>query len=236
MPGFISGSKPASLRLRGHGRRVALATHGSIIPIIAKAQEDDGYIATQVTAGKFRERWISPNNHELYNMGHLLAAAAVHYRITGKTELVDVAKQAALSCLRQFREHPDVMWEYPLNPSIIMGAVELYRATGHRDALDLARHIVDLRGFDVSGHGENAQLGPARMGYRGKAIGADRIFIRTSSPCGTKRKLSDTRSFSLTFTPARPTSIWKRATAPVRRLGAVVGRPDRKGRCTSPAA
>ena len=74
----------------------------SIIPIIARAQEDDGYIATQVTAGKFRERWSTPNNHELYNMGHLLAAAAVHYRITGKTALVDVAKRTASFCLRQF--------------------------------------------------------------------------------------------------------------------------------------
>jgi len=118
----------------------------SIIPIIVRAQEDDGYIATQVTAGKFNQRWIRPDNHELYNMGHLLAAAAVHYRITGKTGLVDVANKAAAFCLKQFKEHPDVMWEYPLNPSIIMGAVELYRATGNRDGLELAKHIVDLRG------------------------------------------------------------------------------------------
>ncbi|MCF7849856.1 MAG: glycoside hydrolase family 127 protein [Kiritimatiellales bacterium] len=118
----------------------------SVIPIIAKAQEEDGYIATQVSAGKFKERWLRPDNHELYNMGHLLTAAAVHYRITGKTELLDVANKAAAFCLKQFREHPDVMWEYPLNPSIIMGAVELYRTTGNVTGLELAKHIVDLRG------------------------------------------------------------------------------------------
>ncbi len=124
----------------------------SVIPIIAKAQEDDGYIATQVTAGKFAQRWIQPDNHELYNMGHLFTAAAVHNRMTGKTELLNVANTAAAFCLKQFREHPDVMWEYPLNPSIIMGAVGLYRATGNRDALDLARHIVDLRGSTYKGN------------------------------------------------------------------------------------
>ena len=118
----------------------------SIVPIITAAQEDDGYIATQVTAGSFKSRWIRPDNHELYNMGHLLTAAAVHYRMTGKTNLLEVANKAAAFCLKQFREHPDVMWEYPLNPSIIMGAVELYRATGDRAGLELARHIVDLRG------------------------------------------------------------------------------------------
>lgn len=91
----------------------------SITPIIVKAQEDDGYIATQVTAGKFDRRWIRPDNHKLYNMGHLLSAAAVHYRETGKSELLAVANKAAAFCLKQFKEHPDVMWEYPLNPSII---------------------------------------------------------------------------------------------------------------------
>ncbi|MEX0982072.1 MAG: beta-L-arabinofuranosidase domain-containing protein [Bacteroidales bacterium] len=61
-----------------------------VIPIIAQAQEDDGYIATQVTAGQFPRRWIKPDNHELINMGHLLTAASVHYRMTGKTALLEV--------------------------------------------------------------------------------------------------------------------------------------------------
>ncbi|TWT75754.1 Non-reducing end beta-L-arabinofuranosidase [Planctomycetes bacterium CA13] len=134
------------------GDQTLLRRMDSIVPIIAGAQEDDGYLATQVTAGRFTQRWIQPDNHELYNMGHLFAAAAVHHRFTGKTELVDVANRAASFCLQQFKEHADVMWEYPLNPSIIMGAVELYRATGNQDALDLARHIVNLRGSTYKGN------------------------------------------------------------------------------------
>jgi DUF1680 family protein len=128
------------------GNKELLDRMDSIIPIIAQAQESDGYIATQVSAGKFDRRWIRPDNHELYNMGHLLTAGAVHYRMTGKRNLLDVANEAAAFCLKQFKEHPEVMWEYPLNPSIIMGAVELYRATGNPDGLELAKHIVDLRG------------------------------------------------------------------------------------------
>lgn len=136
----------------------------AIIPVIAEAQEDDGYIATQVTAGKFPERWIQPDNHELYNMGHLLTAAAVHHRMTGKTELLEVANRAAAFCLKQFCEHPDTMWEYPLNPSIIMGAVELYRATGNRDGLELAKHIVDLRGSTYRGNEMNPNWGRPEWG------------------------------------------------------------------------
>lgn len=136
----------------------------AIIPIIDRAQRGDGYIATQVAAGKFKERWVQPDNHELYNMGHLLTAAAIHHRMTGKTDLLEVANRAAAFCLKQFREHPDVMWEYPLNPSIIMGAVELYRANGDPDALELAKHIVDLRGSTYRGTESNPAWGRSEWG------------------------------------------------------------------------
>ena len=149
----------ASYEYASSGDKSLLKRMDEVIPIIAKAQEEDGYIATQVTAGQFPKRWIRPDNHELYNMGHLLAAAAVHYRVTGKTDLLDVANKAAAFCLKQFQEHPGIMWEYPLNPSIIMGAVELYRATGNQVGLDLAKHIVDLRGSTYKGNDKEPNWG-----------------------------------------------------------------------------
>lgn len=141
------------------GDKTLLARIDSVVPVIAQAQEADGYIATQVSAGKFKARWLSPLNHELYNMGHLLTAGAVHYRMTGQTNLVEVANKAAAFCLKQFKAAPEVMWEYPLNPSIIMGAVELYRATGNPEALELAKHIVDLRGSTYQGTEEAPEWG-----------------------------------------------------------------------------
>ncbi len=147
-----------------------------IIPIIAKAQEQDGYIATQVTSGRIEDRWSSPSNHELYNMGHLLKAASVHYRMTGKTNLLEVANKAAAFCLKQFREYPDIMWEYPLNPSIIMGAVELYRATGNTDALELARHIVDLRGSTYKGGDHNPFWGRPVWGGKDRYQGGTDLY------------------------------------------------------------
>jgi DUF1680 family protein len=148
----------------------------SVVPFIAAAQEADGYIATQVTSGKFKERWTDPNHHELYNMGHLLSAAAVHYRFTGKTDLLDVAGRAAEFCLKQFREHPDVMWEYPLNPSIIMGAVELYRATDNPAGLALAEHIVNLRGATYAGTEQNPNWGRTEWGSKESYQGGQDLY------------------------------------------------------------
>ena len=59
------------------------------IELIAAAQEDDGYIATQITA-RNKPRFTDPREHEVYSMGHLLTAACVHHRVTGKDSLLKV--------------------------------------------------------------------------------------------------------------------------------------------------
>ena len=64
----------------------------ALIDAIAKAQQPDGYISTNITLRR-RARWVEPRNHEMYNMGHLLAAAAAHYRATGKKNLLAVANK-----------------------------------------------------------------------------------------------------------------------------------------------
>ena len=39
--------------------------------------------------------FTDPLQFEAYNLGHLLTAACIHYRATGKTSLLDVARKAA---------------------------------------------------------------------------------------------------------------------------------------------
>ena len=71
-----------------------------IIEVIGKCQREDGYIHTPVIidqrekksqAGEFSNRM----DFETYNMGHLMTCACVHYRATGKTSLLAIAKKAA---------------------------------------------------------------------------------------------------------------------------------------------
>jgi uncharacterized protein len=125
-----------------------------LIEMIAKAQEDDGYISTNIQV-RGAKRFQEPNHHEWYNMGHLLTAAAIHHRATQKTSLLEVANKICEYGYYMFGEHNEAMAHFPINPSIIMGAVEMYRETGNPKHLELARMVVDLRESiqGVSTHG-----------------------------------------------------------------------------------
>ena len=83
---------------------------------IARAQAADGYISTAVQiTGK--QRWAYSVYEELYNMGHLMTAACVHHRATGKRDFLDVA---AIRSRQEHGGHPGgtgllaaVSWRMP---------------------------------------------------------------------------------------------------------------------------
>lgn len=116
------------------------------IDLIAKTQAEDGYISTQTQLNPEKRRWGSPHLHELYNMGHLMTAAAVHHRATGKVNFLDVASRAADYLYELFRPRPPELAHFGFNPSNIMGLVDLYRVTGERRYLELAAIFVEMRG------------------------------------------------------------------------------------------
>ena len=116
-----------------------------LIAIIARAQEPDGYISSNVQV-EIKQRFVKPQYHEWYNMGHLLTAAVLHHRATGKENLLNVAKKVGNYAYTMFRFHNQDMAHFPINPSIIMGAVELYRDTRDTTYLSLANLIIDTRG------------------------------------------------------------------------------------------
>jgi len=117
----------------------------SLISIIARAQEEDGYISTNIQV-RNEERFQNPKKHEWYNMGHLLTAAVLHHRITAKTNFLEVANKVCDYGYYMFSEKNREMAHFPINPSIIMGAVEMYRETGNKNHLELAKLVVDIRG------------------------------------------------------------------------------------------
>ncbi|MBN1671734.1 MAG: glycoside hydrolase family 127 protein [Kiritimatiellae bacterium] len=131
------------------------------IAVIGKAQADDGYISTQVQLTE-RTRWDSLHTHELYNMGHLMTAAAVHHRVTGKMAFLQIAVKLADHLHDVFAPRPVALAHFGFNPSNIMGAVDLYRATGNARYLDLARTFVDMRGSAPGGTDLNQTRTPLR--------------------------------------------------------------------------
>jgi DUF1680 family protein len=125
----------------------------SVITKIAAAQEPDGYLYTTRTidpqhphewSGK--ERWVSEEvlSHELYNAGHLYEAAVAHYQATGKRSLLDIATKNADLLVRTFG--PGKRKIFPGHQIAEMGLVKLYRVTGRKEYLDLAKFLLDSRG------------------------------------------------------------------------------------------
>lgn len=115
------------------------------VDLITRAQAEDGYLATQTMITN-RERFEAPANHELYTMGHLITAGIVHYRITGKKELFAVAEKCADFLYKTTMGNEERFAEYPLNPSVIMALVDLFRLTENKKYVDLAEFFVNLRG------------------------------------------------------------------------------------------
>ena len=116
------------------------------IDLIAGSQDDDGYISTQVQLDSQKSRWGARSFHELYNMGHLMTAAAMHGRATGKNTFVAVARRLADYLCVTFASQSMDLAHFGWNPSNIMGMVDLYRVTGERRYLELAGTFVNMRG------------------------------------------------------------------------------------------
>jgi DUF1680 family protein len=125
----------------------------SLIVIIGKAQEPDGYLYTARTidplhphAWAGNERWVKERelSHELYNSGHLYEAAVAHFMATGKRNLLDIAlKNADLVC-SVFG--PDKKHVAPGHEIVEMGLVKLYRVTGKKEYLLTAKDFIEERG------------------------------------------------------------------------------------------
>ena len=128
-----------------------------LIGIIGKAQEPDGYHYTTRTIdpknpapGAGPARWSNLRvSHELYNVGHMYEAAAAHFAATGERSFLDIAVKNADLLVRTFG--PGKRRAFPGHQEVEIGLAKLYRATGRRDYLDLAKFFLDERGHYFGG-------------------------------------------------------------------------------------
>ncbi|MGN6196410.1 MAG: glycoside hydrolase family 127 protein, partial [Ginsengibacter sp.] len=130
----------------------------SLITIIGKAQEPDGYLYTARSIDPLHplawagsQRWVNERklSHELYNAGHLYEAAAAHYMATGKRNLLNIAlKNANLVC-SVFGPAANQRHTAPGHEVVEMGLVKLYRITGEKKYLQTAKYFIEERGRDV---------------------------------------------------------------------------------------
>jgi DUF1680 family protein len=131
-------------------------TIDSLINLIEDAQEEDGYLFTNRTImgesghdwiGKERWEKVDDLSHELYNLGHFYEAATAYYQATGKRKILDIAVKSADLVDRDFGYGKIENW--PGHQEIEIGLVKLYRVTGEKRYLDLAKFFLDIRGKGI---------------------------------------------------------------------------------------
>lgn len=151
------------------------------IDVIGKAQKADGYIYTkniieQRKSGK-EKMFDDQLSFEAYNFGHLMTAACVHHRATGKNSLLNIAKKAADFLIGFYAAATPEQARNAICPSHYMGLTELYRTTGEKKYLDLVVYLINIRGT-VEGTDDNSDRAPFRQMQRvqGHAVRANYLF------------------------------------------------------------
>lgn len=137
------------------------------IAMIDKAQRKDGYIHTPVI---IEEKWGTLGPEELqkqlgfekYNMGHLMTAACVHYRATGKTSFLNIAKGVTDYLYDFYKKASPELARNAICPSHYMGVVEMYRTLKDPRYLELANNLIDIRGTTKDGTDDNQDRIPFR--------------------------------------------------------------------------
>ena len=122
-----------------------IAELDAIIGVIGQAQAEDGYLHTAVML-KGLGRYTNRQHHEMYNSGHLLTAACIHHRVTGKRNFLDIAVKHADHLVRTFGPQPKELARFGFNQTQITGLVELYRTTRNKEYLRLAGIFINMRG------------------------------------------------------------------------------------------
>lgn len=128
----------------------------SVLSIVAKAQEPDGYLYTARTmnpkhpnGASGMKRWekVEELSHEFYNLGHMIEGAVAHYNATGKRNFLDIAIRYADCVCRAIGPGEGQLVRVPGHQIAEMALVKLYLTTGNKKYLDEAKFFLDKRGY-----------------------------------------------------------------------------------------
>ncbi|MBQ2991141.1 MAG: glycoside hydrolase family 127 protein, partial [Clostridia bacterium] len=123
----------------------------ALVDLIVQAQMPDGYLNTYFQALYPDKRFKHfAFNCELYNMGHLMEAAAAYYAVTGKRKMLDSMCSLADLLCTVIGPGPEQLHVYDGHAEIELGLLALYEATGVKRYLDLCAYFVNERGRQPS--------------------------------------------------------------------------------------
>lgn len=136
------------------------------IAVMAKAQREDGYVYTKAIIEQKKtgsaKLFDDKLSFEAYNFGHLMTAACVHNRATGKTNLLDIAKKSADFLIGFYKVATPEQARNALCPAHYMGLTELYRTTNEKKYLELVKYLINIKGT-TEGTDDNQDRIPFRQ-------------------------------------------------------------------------
>ena len=123
-------------------------TEGLLDRILA-AQQKDGFLISYFIVQGLDKKWDDLRlEHQMYNAGHFFEMAVAHQRLTGQVRVLNAAKRFADHIDGVFG--PGKRYDVDGHQEVELALIKLYRATGERRYLELARFFLDERG---SAHG-----------------------------------------------------------------------------------
>jgi DUF1680 family protein len=112
---------------------------------IVRGQKPDGYLYSNPMAPELR--WTNLQElHELYDVGHTIEGAVAYHQATGDRRFLDAMCRCADLLDANFGWEKGKKKGCDGHPEIELALVKLYRVTGERRYLNLARFFVDVRG------------------------------------------------------------------------------------------
>ena len=190
------------------------------IDAIGRAQRADGYIHTPVLirqrngdrdAQPFQDR----HNFEMYNMGHLITAACLHHRVTGRDEFLNIARKTADFLVRDVPRS-----DARAGPQL--GLPVALHGDGRAVSHD-ARAALSGTGPEVSRHAE--------PGHRRRRRQPGPHSVRRAARSGRPRRAGE-----LSVCRRGRFVCWKRATQRCGSRSRRFGKTSSRKRCISPAA
>jgi len=139
----------AAYSLQSHPDPELEAAVDSIIDIIEKAQQPDGYLNTYFIIMDPEKRWTNLQEcHELYTAGHMMEAAVAYYEAAGKRKLLDIMCRFADHIDTVFGPEPEKIHGYDGHQEVELALVKLYKTTGNERYLKLSKYFIDERGME----------------------------------------------------------------------------------------
>lgn len=127
----------------------------NIIDNIAKNQRADGYYNAHFLVTRKDKVFTYRSEHELYCLGHLIEAAVAYDNATGKNKLLGIVERYADYVEERFIIRKDTAFTCPGHPEIELALIRLYKHTGKKKYLEMAKYFIYVRGTEEGDKGLN---------------------------------------------------------------------------------